>query len=360
MSIQRIPGSALRLLAATAAAATAGTTYSGKVLTVDSAAKAGVVVVLKRGESVVGTATSSATGAWSLEDAASVRQRASRPVGPGSLFLDGRGALRVRLDGHDASGRIQAASSSFRAFAKATARATGDGPDTLVYSEGDRVLLRDTLSAPRDSMLRIVDTTWNAAVVYGYLPDVRDGKVYRTVRIGNQLWMAENLAHKVDSSWVTSGSDSLGRRYGRLYHWSAAMAAAPLYQTTFGGFDLPRQGVCPAGWHLPSDAEWSALYAAADSAVAGTVLKAVTFPSVGDSTSHDSFGFRALPGGILYYNSSASRNVYTSINVSAMFWTSTEIGPAYSGARSFSNANNSGNRSNQLKTNGHSVRCIRD
>ncbi len=77
------------------------------------------------------------------------------------------------------------------------------------------------------------------------LNDTRDGNVYRTVKIGNQVWMAQNLNYEVNDSWCYGNDEANGKKYGRLYTWDAAKVA------------------CPVGWHLPSRQEWNDLMVAA-------------------------------------------------------------------------------------------------
>ena len=68
-----------------------------------------------------------------------------------------------------------------------------------------------------------------------------NGQNFRTVKIGNAVWMADNLNRVVPDSWYYNDSKDLGQIYGRLYTWEAAKKA------------------CPTGWHLPTDKEWQAL-----------------------------------------------------------------------------------------------------
>ena len=100
------------------------------------------------------------------------------------------------------------------------------------------------------------------------LLDKRDGTTYKTVKIGNQIWMAENLKYKTEGGNADDldGSLCLGNiaEYcdiqGRLYNWNAAMDIPQEYESArWLKIDYPRQGICPGGWHLPTDDEWQEL-----------------------------------------------------------------------------------------------------
>jgi uncharacterized protein (TIGR02145 family) len=109
--------------------------------------------------------------------------------------------------------------------------------------------------------------------------DERDGKVYRIVKICNQIWMAENLNYNAPGSKFYENDPKNGEIYGRLYDWETA------------------NKVCPSGWHLPSKDEWNALSGfAGGNDIEGKHLKAKEGWNVGGS-GQDTYGFTALPGG---------------------------------------------------------------
>ncbi|MBR2020944.1 MAG: hypothetical protein IJ939_00775, partial [Clostridia bacterium] len=94
---------------------------------------------------------------------------------------------------------------------------------------------------------------------YSELADDRDGQTYKTVKIGDQWWMAENLNYETDSSFCYKDSAEFCEKYGRLYTWDAVV------------------DVCPDGWHLPSKAEWETLITAVGGrATAGKMLKSTS------------------------------------------------------------------------------------
>jgi uncharacterized protein (TIGR02145 family) len=114
------------------------------------------------------------------------------------------------------------------------------------------------------------------------------GKTYKTVKIGTQTWMAENLNYEAGGSKCYDNKPDNCTKYGRLYNWETALK------------------VCPKGWHLPSNAEWDKLYRFVDddtstkspykSETAGKHLKAKSGWNR-DGNGTDDYGFSALPGG---------------------------------------------------------------
>ncbi|MEK7394717.1 MAG: FISUMP domain-containing protein, partial [Fibrobacterota bacterium] len=137
---------------------------------------------------------------------------------------------------------------------------------------------------------------WNGAITYGTLKDARDNKAYRTVRIGSQTCMAQNLNYKpigADSgNCYTNKADSC-TKYGRLYGWHTAMAG----QLASPYLPRPATGICPSGWHLPSQTEWGDLTKFVGPAPKGARdLKSTAGWTIYGNGS-DAYGFRALPGG---------------------------------------------------------------
>lgn len=200
---------------------------------------------------------------------------------------------------------------------------------------------------------------WQTGITYGAIRDTRDSKVYRTVAIGTQTWMAQNLNYKTDSSWCSEDNAELCAEYGRLYSWSAAMKASDTYDHYFLNAKLPHQGVCPSGWHVPSDAEWSTLttYIGGEES-AGINLKSTSGwllnrGSSGNGT--DTYGFRVLPSG--FRNSDGSIN---SIGYTTMFWSASESAADSAWYRDVSGSSVYVIRSSLSKAEGHSLRCLQD
>jgi uncharacterized protein (TIGR02145 family) len=198
----------------------------------------------------------------------------------------------------------------------------------------------------------------SVSVTYGTLWDTRDNQVYRTVVIGNQTWMAQNLNYAVDSSWCYENSADSCAKYGRLYHWSAAMGVLATYDSDSLNASLPHQGVCPSGWHVPSDAEWSTLQAFVEptNTTDGTKLKSTSgwLPNRSSSGSGtDTYGFRVLPAGYRYNDGS-----FSIVGYGAGLWSASENDAAYAWYRYFSYGFASVDRDDDGKANGISLRCL--
>jgi uncharacterized protein (TIGR02145 family)/uncharacterized repeat protein (TIGR02543 family) len=190
---------------------------------------------------------------------------------------------------------------------------------------------------------------FNPDIPYGSFTDSRDGKSYRTVEIGTQTWMAENLNYEPSSgnSWCYGNSADSCTKYGRLYDWNTAMGGASSSAANPSGV----QGVCPSGWHLPSSSEWNDLMTAVGgSSTAGKKLKSQTGWNLGDNGT-DEYGFSALPGGYRYSGS------FSSAGTAGIWRSTTEAGNGNVNIP-YMGYNNDVVEYNNYKDSGYSVRCL--
>ena len=181
----------------------------------------------------------------------------------------------------------------------------------------------------------------------GPFTDARDGKTYKTVRIGSQTWMAENLNYETDESYCYGNDPANCEKYGRLYTWAAAMDSAAVFSEGGKGCGYgrrctptyPVRGVCPEGWHLPSDAEWGALEKFVADSLFGGGADSVGYALKSASgweenyngkpgNGSDAFGFGALPAG-----DRRGDGTFYGVLERANFWSSTEDGADYASYR---------------------------
>ena len=176
------------------------------------------------------------------------------------------------------------------------------------------------------------------------LVDSRDGTTYSTVKIGNQVWMAENLRYKTPNSWCYDESQSNCNTHGRLYTWYDAISA------------------CPDGWSLPNNTDFENLKQYIQEKIGspnvGTALKSKNFGEGEENAiaGTNQFGFNALASG------DRVGKKYQFMNKTAYFWSATDEDDsrAYDWILSASQESfDHGNIKYSLKNNFFSVRCIR-
>ena len=229
----------------------------------------------------------------------------------------------------------------------------------------------NTLETDVDSLLgRIVD----AIELSGLFIDARDSNCYKIARIGEQIWMAENLRYlpsvvgsetgsDYDALFYVYGYDGTDvnaakaepnyATYGVLYNWAAVMNGEESSETNPSGV----QGVCPEGWHLPSNAEWQQLtdYLGEN---AGCKLKEAGLAhwQNPNSGATNEFGFTALPGGSRYFGSFSS-------SVSDGYWWTTTPDEHHAFNRLCRTMNNISRDINSVGldiSSGLSVRCVKN
>lgn len=172
----------------------------------------------------------------------------------------------------------------------------------------------------------------------GSFTDSRDGKVYKTVKIDDQVWMAENLAFKTENGcWVYEGIEDYVKTHGYLYSWEVATSA------------------CPAGWRLPSMQDWWYLstYLGGDEQAGGRLKETGTTSwKSPNARATNSSGFTALPSG----RSGDTNMEY--IGYKAFFWTNVDDDDATSWYASLSSSDAELLFNPTDKKDGYSVRCI--
>lgn len=167
------------------------------------------------------------------------------------------------------------------------------------------------------------------AFKYGSFTDARDGESYRTIQIGNQVWMAENLRFKTEDSFAPDDDERNVNKFGRLYTWFSAMnipsesSDESTAKDMFGEnkiSDKNYQGIAPEGWHIPSEKEWEQLvkYISEKAKNPGDELRSICF---WQNPGSDSFGFFALPAGYRFGN-----GAYYQFGKRTRFWTKVEYG----------------------------------
>ena len=197
---------------------------------------------------------------------------------------------------------------------------------------------------------------------YGYITDARDGKKYKTIKIGKQEWLAENLNYNVDGSWC-GGTQNGCETFGRLYSWNMAVGLPKNNNPSI--VDIPdpdsHQGICPSGWRLPTTIDWSQLLQECSPAKLRKELNKA------DSANIDLCGFSALPAGyinIFYRNGIDYTEELTisNYNDNRFFWSSEQMTDSTAMKLYFPEPDSwpkNISSSQYQKKNGLGVRCIK-
>lgn len=216
-------------------------------------------------------------------------------------------------------------------------------------------------------------TMHSVAQKTGTCTDTRDGNVYKTVTIGKQVWMAENLRYLpgiVGPETVSattpyyyvydySGTDvgaakatTNYKTYGVIYNWTAAMAGVASSTKNPSGV----QGICPKGWHLPSDAEWMQLV----DYLGGIGLAGIKIQETGtthwmspNNKATNESGFTALPGGYC-------DGTFHVVGLGTYWWSATEYDATDAWSLSLDYYTSNVSKIYLYKVLGFSVRCVMD
>lgn len=173
-----------------------------------------------------------------------------------------------------------------------------------------------------------------------FFRDIRDGQVYKMVKIGSQTWMAENLNYELPESFCLANENENCIKYGRLYTWEAAMKA------------------CPDGWHLPTKAEWGELFDTVSQHLAIDLALKSSSGWKNEKNGSDLYGFSALPAGTMFIDSYGTR--YKSEGFGVYFWSSTRYDKNDAFSMSLHDERDGGNLFGMNKKAGLNVRCVKD
>ena len=249
---------------------------------------------------------------------------------------------------------------------------------------------REAIPSPAEGLIiyNLDDKTINVFVGTGWRPpspivcgkpfvDTRDGNSYKTVLIGAQCWMAQNLNVGTKISLATSqtdngtfekycynNDDARCAVYGGLYQWNEMMNYTISSPINPSGV----QGICPTGWHLPSDAEWCQLETFLDASVDCNINGLIGFDVGGQLKEADTIhwaipnfgatnasGFTALPGGIR-----SGGGTTTNLKTDGYFWSAMESSTMLAWGRAVSYNLRQVFRADNNKNLGMSCRCVRD
>ncbi len=225
-------------------------------------------------------------------------------------------------------------------------------------------VLMDGCSKKDDSSSTQNGILFNSKLTYGSVTDV-DGNVYKTITIGNQTWMAENLrvlhyrngdtipgitdatkwAQRIKGAYCDYLNDaSKAAIYGKLYNWLTI---------------IDTRNVCPAGWHVPVDAEWETLYTTLGGYQTTTSDKmrevGITHWAYINDGASNACGFTAIPGGMRDFG-----GIFFDVGQTGFWWSATPSGDYYQQEADYYFLDSGVNSGSGSRLNGLSIRCVKD
>lgn len=190
-------------------------------------------------------------------------------------------AARNAVESGVSSSKDESSSSSLMSLASSNVKSSSSvekSSSSIVESSSSKVLSSSSALVSSSSEILMSNSSEksssslfgesSSSKSLGTMTDSRDGQTYKTVKIGVQIWMAENLNYKADSSFCYHNDESNCSNYGRFYRWATAMDSAGTWSLNGKGCGYgkacsptyPVRGVCPSGWHLPSLTELITLF----------------------------------------------------------------------------------------------------
>ncbi|MCK4920603.1 MAG: hypothetical protein KAS71_06130 [Bacteroidales bacterium] len=237
-------------------------------------------------------------------------------------------------------------------------------PEIRVFLELDKIYVIDD---------KFNDDFSNETIQYGEFVDERDNKLYKWTKIGNQIWMAENLAFIPSGNcdfelWIEGFNDSFEdkwyciynnedkylEKYGILYTWKAIEANEDC-------------DICPNGWHVATDEDWKELemFIGMNQSLIDEIKYRGNNEAFGlksnmdwsrNGNGNNEYGFNSLPGGYRHYGDGKFYN----IGNYSLYWTATELSEKTAFFRSFRYEDNKINRYYDDKRSAFYIRCIKN
>ena len=201
-----------------------------------------------------------------------------------------------------------------------------------------------------------VDEIYDSTAIY----DTRDENRYKTVEIDGKRWMAENLRFAAPGSFCYEDKDIRCRSYGRLYPWHVAMRLPADFITNpvEGAIAVEHQGICPAGWHVPSQKEWSDMMLGVAKMRKGSVAAALKMRegwARGGAPISEASGFNAIPAGARYNDGE-----FMELGTSAYFWEASGGGDTGAAYWNLINSKDDIMRAEDFENTAFSLRCVQD
>jgi uncharacterized protein (TIGR02145 family) len=235
------------------------------------------------------------------------------------------------------------------------------GNEIILFKSGNRF----NIDAEAGGQPEFIVNKKKLIVGYSQNPvDDIDGNSYKTVKIGNQIWMAENLkvTHYQNGDPIpniTNGDEWTETQQGTYCNYDNDENNVETYGRLYNWFSVnDKRGLAPKGWHIPTAEEWQTLIVyLGGRMIAGGKLKeegtALWISPNGGATNES--GFTALPGGYRDYD-----GYYDAMGGNGCFWSSTESSNSSAWYRVLDCSDSEVSRYGDNKGNGFSVRCIRD
>jgi uncharacterized protein (TIGR02145 family) len=239
----------------------------------------------------------------------------SSSVGGGGSSSSGGG----QGDVSSSSGGDDDNSSSSSVDGESSSSSGGDNPSSSSVDG-------ESSSSSSSSVVPSSSSSIGYAGTYGSLS--YEGQTYKTVIIGTQTWMAENLNYSVAGSKCYNNEPENCIKYGRLYDWSTAMgfSSSCNSSTCSNLIQTKHRGICPSGWHIPSSkAEWNTLsnYVQSNSGCSNCAVRLLKATSswYNNGNGTDNYGFSALPGGV-----GSSDGSFSDVGNIGYWWSANEDG----------------------------------